>query len=60
MTKGEDPKPSDSCTSCRLSPHNQLGRLCVDGTYKRSLRGPTKENALDMIVVDTGGKNTQE
>ena len=49
-----------SCTNCRLNPHNQLGRLCVYGIYKRSLRAPTKENALALIAVDIGSKNTQE
>jgi len=49
-----------SCTCCRLNPHYQLGRLCVYGIYKRSLRAPTKENALVLIAVDTGGKNIQE
>ena len=47
-------------TSCRLNPHDQLGRLCVYGIYKRSLRVPTKENALVLIAVNTGGKNTEE
>ena len=49
-----------SCTSCRLNPHDQLGRLCVYGIYKRPLRAPTKENTLVVIAVDIGGKNTQE
>jgi len=46
-----------SCTSCRLNPHNQLGRPCVYGIYKRTLRAPTKENALVLTAVDIGGKN---
>jgi len=46
--------------ACRLNPHDQLGRLCVYGMYKRSWRAPRKENALVLIAVDTGGKNTQE
>ena len=49
-----------SCTSCRFNPHDQLGRLCVYGMYKRTRRSPTKENALVLIAVDVGGKNTQE
>ena len=48
------------CTSCRLNPQDQLGRLCVCGIYKRPLRAPAKESALVLIAVDTGGKNTQE
>ena len=49
-----------SCTSFRLNPHNQVGKLCVYGIYKRTLRGPTKENTLALAAVDTGGKNKQE
>ena len=60
VAKEEDPKLPTSCTNYRLNPHNQLGRLCVYGIYKRSLRAPTKENALVLITVDLGGKNTQE
>ena len=52
--------PPTSWTSYRLNSHNQLGRLCVYGIYKRSLRAPTKENALVLIAVDAGGKNTEE
>ena len=51
------------CTSCRLNPHNQLGRLCVYGIYTYiiwTLRPPTKENVLVLIAVDIRGKNTQE
>ena len=51
---------STNCTSYRLNPHDQLGRLCLYGIYKRTLRAPTKENALVLIAVDIGGKNTQE
>ena len=47
---------STSCTSCRLNPHDQLGRLCVYGIYKRSFRAPTKENTLVLIAVDIGDK----
>ena len=46
-----------SCTSCGLNPHDQLGRLCVYGIYKRSLEAPTKEKALVLIAVDIGGEN---
>ena len=60
VAKEKDPKPPTSCTSCSLNPHDQLGRLCVYGIYKRPLRAPTKENALVLIPMDIGGKNTQE
>ena len=63
--RGRQPKKKTqnlptSCTSCRLNPHNQLSRLYVYGIYKRPLRAPTKENALVLIPVDIGGKNTKE
>ena len=48
-----------SLTRCRLNPQDQLGRLCVYGIYKRTLRAPTKENALVLIAVDIEGKNTR-
>ena len=54
----EDPKPSPCCTSCRLNPHDQLGRLCVYEICKRTLRAPTKENTL--VLMENGGKNTQK
>ena len=60
VAKEKDPNFPTRCTSCRLNPHDQLGRLCVYGIYERSLRAPTRENALVLIAVDTGGKNTQE
>ena len=49
-----------SCTSCRLHPRDQVGRLCVYGIYKWSPRAPTKENAAVLMAVDIGGKNTQK
>ena len=49
-----------SFTSFILNPYNHPGRLCVYGIYKRSLSTLTKENALVVIAVDIGGKNTQE
>ena len=60
VTEEEDPKPSHQLYSCRLNPHNQLGRLYAYGMYKKTVRAPTKENALVLIAVDIGGKNTQE
>ena len=60
VVKEEDPKPCHQLYRCRLNPHDQLGRFCVYGTYKRSLRAPTKENTLVLTAVDIGGKNTQE
>ena len=49
-----------SRTSCRLSPCDQPGRLCVYEIFKRTLRAPTKETALALTAMDIGGKNTQE
>ena len=42
-TKEEDGKCSISCTSCRLSPHDQLCRLWVSGMYKRTIMYPQKK-----------------
>ena len=47
-------------TSCKLNLQVQLGRLCVYGIYKKTLRAPTKENTLVLIAVDIGDKNEQE
>ena len=60
VAKEEDPKPSHQLYSCRLNPHNQLGRLCVYGIYKKTMRILTKENALILTALDLVGKNTQE
>ena len=46
-----------SSTSSRLNPHNKLGKLYAYGIYTMSLRAPTKENVIVLILVDTGGKN---
>jgi len=59
VAKEEDPKPSHQLYKLQIK-SNQLGRLCVYGIYKRSLRTPSKENTLVLTAVDTGGKNTQE
>ena len=60
VTKEEYLKLSHQLYSCRLNTHDQLVRLCVRGIYKRSLRVQTKENALVLIAVNIGGKNTKE
>ena len=56
VAKQEDPSLSTGCTFCRLSPHDQLGKLCDYGIYKRSLRATTKENSLVLIAVDIGAR----
>ena len=60
VAKEEDPKPSYQVYKLHLNPHDQLSILCVDGIIKMPLRAPTKEKALVLRAVDTGGKNTQE
>ena len=60
VEKQVDVEYISSCASCRLNPHDQLGRVCVYGIYKRSSRAPTRENTLVLIALNTGGKNTQE
>ena len=57
VAKEEDPKPSHQVYKLQIV---QLSRLCVNGLYIRTLRAPTKENALVLITVDIGSKNTQE
>ena len=59
VAKEEDPKPSHQLYKLKIK-YNQLGRFCVYGIYKRTVRAPTKENALVLIAVDIGGQNTQE
>ena len=60
VTKVEDLKLSHQLYSCRLNTYDQLGRLCVYGIYKRTLKAPTKEKALVLIPVSIGSKNTEE
>ena len=60
VAKEEDPKASQQLYQLHIKPTRSLGRLCVYGIDKRSLRAPTKENSLALIAVDTGGKNRQE
>ena len=59
VAKEEDPKPSHQLYKLQIK-STQSTRQTVYGIYKRSLRTPTKENALVLIAVDIGGKNTQE
>ena len=49
-----------SCISCRLNPHNQAGRLYVNGPHKRTVSILTKEKALALAAVNAGQKNMQE
>ena len=60
VAKEKDPKPSHQLYKLQIKSTQSLGRLCVCGIYKRTLRAPTEENALVLIAVDTGGENTQE
>ena len=53
LAKEEDPKPSDHLYKLQI-------RLCAYGISKRTLRAPTKENALALITVDIGSENTEE
>ena len=57
VTKEEDGKSSYQLY--RLNPHGQLGRLCIYGIYKRTMRVPMKVNTVALATVDTGEKNTQ-
>ena len=57
VVEEEGPKPSHQPYKLKVK-SNQLGRFCVCGISKQSLRAPTKENALVLIAVVIGGKNT--
>ena len=59
VTKEEDPKPSHQLYKLQIKSTQSTRQTQVYGIYKRSLRAPTKENALALIAVDIGGKNTQ-
>ena len=59
VAKVEDLKPYHQLYKLKIK-SNQLGRFCVYGIYKRTLKAPTKENTLVLIAVDIGGKNTHE
>ena len=59
MTKEEDLKPSYQLYKLQIkSAWSTRQTLCLWSIWKLSLRAPTKENALVLISVDTGGKNT--
>ena len=59
VAKEEDPKSSHQLYKLQIK-STQLSRPCVYGIYKWSLRAPSKENALVLIDVNIGGKNTQK
>ena len=58
-SKEEDPKPSHELYKLQIKSTGSTRQTLFE-TYKRTLRTPRKENALVLIAVDTGGKNTQE
>ena len=60
VAKEEDPEPSHRLYKLQIKPQGQPGRRCVCGTYNRSLSAPIGENALVLMAVDTGGRDTQE
>ena len=60
VAKEENSEPSPCCTSCKLNPPHQGGRLCVSGIYERTPSAPAEETTPALAAVDLGGKNTQE
>ena len=58
-SKEEDPKPSHQLYKLQIKSTGSTRQTLFE-TYKRTLRTPRKENALVLIAVDIGGKNTQE
>ena len=59
VAKEEDPKASRHLHQLQIKSTHQPGSLCVCGIDKGSLRAPTKENALALMAVDPGGKNSE-
>ena len=41
----------------KLPTYDQLGRICTYGIYRKTVRIPTKENALVLTEVAIGGKS---
>ena len=41
----------------KLPTYDQLGRICTYGVYRKTVRIPTKENALVLTEVAIGGKS---
>ena len=70
-TKEKDLKPYQQLYNLQIKPTQSTRQtLCLWNIYIKTLRAPmsffqfllenTKENALVLIAVDIGGKNTQE
>ena len=60
VAEEEDPKPSQQLYKLPMKSTRSTRRLCVCGIYERPLRVPAEENALALMTVGIGGKNTQE
>ena len=60
VTKEEDPKPSHQLYKLQLQSTQPTRQTLCLWNIKRALRALTKENALALIAVDIGGKNTEE
>ena len=61
VAKEKNLKPSHQLYKLQIKSTQSTNQtLCVYGIYKRPLSAPPKENALALIAVDIGGKNTQE
>ena len=58
MAKEGDPKPSHQLYKLLIKP-TQSTRQTLS-LWKMSVKAPTKENTLVLIVVDTGDNNTEE
>ena len=57
---GRRPKTFPAAVKLQIKSTWSIRQLCVCGIYKRPLRAPAKENALALMTVGIGGKNTQE
>ena len=58
--KEEDPELSHQLYKLQIKSTCSTRQTLCYRIYKRTLRAPTKENALVHIAVDIGSKNTQE
>ena len=60
VTKEEDPKPSHQLYKLQIKSTQSTRQTRCLWNIKRALRALTKENALALIAVDIGGKNTED
>ena len=60
VAKKEGPKSSHQLYKLQIKSTQSTRKTLCLWNIKRALRALTKENALALIAVDIGGKNTEE